>query len=154
MHQNYVWVSLHWSGALFIPGAKCTAFIHFMATFIVFQVIFGILSIWLTKAAAAAAAAACRTRRRGNKRVTIVSVRLSLIMETPGTLSLGNASLPRPMLEHFSWLPCNVKRDSLINSTYLLWSSRRHSSSSSSDSSGCCQLQDAIATAIKICSYC
>lgn len=90
-----------------------------------FQVIFGILSICLRAEGACACASASWSSSwfgsgAGNKRVSIVSVRLSLIMKTAATLSLENASAitiasqschpPRSLLE----------RDSLINATSLI----------------------------------
>lgn len=86
-----------------------------------FQVIFGILSICLrAEGASASWSSSWFGSGAGNKRVSIVSVRLSLIMKTAATLSLENASAitiasqschpPRSLLE----------RDSLINATSLI----------------------------------
>lgn len=86
-----------------------------------FQVIFGILSIFLSAEGASASwSSSWFGSVAGNKRVSIVSVRLSLIMKTAATLSLENAFAitiasqschpPRSLLE----------RDSLINATSLI----------------------------------
>lgn len=86
-----------------------------------FQVIFGILSICLrAEGASASWSSSWFGSGAGNKRVSIVSVRLSLIMKTAATLSLENAFAitiasqschpPRSLLE----------RDSLINATSLI----------------------------------
>lgn len=86
-----------------------------------FQVIFGILSICLrAEGACASWSSSWFGSGGGNKRVSIVSVRLSLIMKTAATLSLENAFAitiasqschpPRSLLE----------RDSLINATSLI----------------------------------
>lgn len=110
------WRSIH-------SGAKCTAFIHLMPTFIVsksFSASYQFASEPKAPVPVPVPAGPPPGSGAGNKRVSIVSVRLSLIMKTAATLSLENASAithasqschpPRSLLE----------RDSLINATSLI----------------------------------
>lgn len=110
-----------------------------------FQVIFGILSICLRGAQlrCQAASAVARTPSppagAGNKRVTIVSVRLSLIMKTAATLSLENA---------FTITDCLAPA---WNVTLL--SMRLHLFSRQAARQAAASFRSPIAAAIKICSY-
>lgn len=129
-------------------GAKCTAFIHLMPTFIVSksfsasyqfaseapssgarqpQLLPELLLLLVTPAGA------------GNKRVTIVSVRLSLIMKTAATLSLENA---------FTITDCLAPA---WNVTLL--SMRLHLFSRQAGRQAAASFRSPIAAAIKICSY-
>lgn len=106
------WRSIH-------SGAKCTAFIHLMPTFIVSKS-FSASYQFASEPKAPVPAGPPPGSGAGNKRVSIVSVRLSLIMKTAATLSFENAFAitiasqschpPRSLLE----------RDSLINATSLI----------------------------------
>lgn len=81
------WRSIH-------SGAKCTAFIHLMPTFIVsksFSASYQFASEPKAPVPVPVPAGPPPGSGAGNKRVSIVSVRLSLIMKTAATLSLENA---------------------------------------------------------------
>lgn len=78
------WRSIH-------SGAKCTAFIHFMPTFIVSKSFSASYQFASEPKTPVPLPAGPPGSGAGNKRVSIVSVRLSLIMKTAATLSLENA---------------------------------------------------------------